>query len=83
MNKSENPHPPLRHEAADQVEATTVLVNVRSVYGNELVYPANSPANSFCELTRKSTLSASDLEIIRELGFRVAVQTPALPSWSR
>jgi hypothetical protein len=46
-------------------------VEVRNVYGNELIYPANFVAEKFALLAGKKTLSRADLGVIGELGFEV------------
>jgi hypothetical protein len=47
----------------------TVSITVKSVYGNEMIYPANDAANHFCELTGKKTFSHRDLQLIEKLGY--------------
>ena len=49
----------------------TVEVEVRSVYGNTLIYPANETAQIFAQIAGKKTLDKSDLNLIRSLGFEV------------
>lgn len=46
-----------------------VEVEVRNVYGNATIYPANAQAAKFAMLAGKKTFSISDLEIIKSLGF--------------
>jgi hypothetical protein len=48
-----------------------ILVEVRNVYGRELIYPANLNAARVCALLCKKTLSRSDLAILKELGHEV------------
>lgn len=48
-----------------------VLVMVRNVYGNELIYPANDTAKTFAALIGKKTLDRNDFRLIRLLGFDV------------
>ena len=48
-----------------------VKYEVRNVYGNERLYPANGVAQQFAQLTNTTTLSRSHLQMIRELGFTV------------
>ena len=57
-----------------------VIVYVRSVYGNELMYPANLDAELFARLTKKKTLDLNDLRIIKELGYTIEAlsASPAL-----
>lgn len=57
-----------------------VSVEVRNVYGNELIYPVNEPAKIFASLTGNKTLNLVDLQRIQALGFEVAeVHSRKLP----
>lgn len=49
-----------------------VAVEVRSVYGQDKIYPANTPAQLFASLTGTKTFSLRDLNHIQALGFEVA-----------
>jgi hypothetical protein len=46
-------------------------VEVRNVYGNEMIYPANYAAERFAAIAGKKTLSRTDLMNIKALGFAV------------
>lgn len=48
-----------------------VEVEVRNVYGNEMIYPANAAAYRFAAIAGKKTLSRTDLMNIKALGFAV------------
>lgn len=48
-----------------------VLVEVRDVYGNTTIYPANAAAERFAAIAGKKTLSRTDLMNITALGFVV------------
>lgn len=48
-----------------------VKVQVRSVYGKDLVYPANALAESFTQLTGQKTFSHAQLQVIECMGFEV------------
>lgn len=50
---------------------TTVYIKVKSVYGNELIYPVNDVAHQFTMLTGRKTLSRRDLNRIQLLGFKI------------
>lgn len=50
-----------------------ITVAIRSVYGNERIYPVCDASKLFAELSRKKTLDRQDIQIIRSLGYRVAV----------
>lgn len=49
-----------------------VAVEVKSIYGQDKIYPANLPAHIFTSLTGTKTLSLRDLNNIQALGFEVA-----------
>lgn len=52
-------------------EPMKVIVQIKSVYGNELIYPINTTAQQFAKLVGKKTLSRADLQIIKSLGFEI------------
>jgi len=57
-----------------------VTVEVKSVYGNELIYPINEAAKLFASLTGNKTLNLVDLQRIQALGFEIAeVHSRRLP----
>ena len=49
----------------------TILVEVRTVYGNETIYPACDKAQAFCKIAGTRTLPRHLLPHIIELGFEV------------
>lgn len=51
--------------------STVLKIKIKSVYGNEMIYPANDVAEKFCNLLGKKTLSDRDLGVIIQLGFKV------------
>lgn len=44
---------------------------IKSVYGNDLIYPVNDTAQKFSNLLGKKTFSRSDLAIIANLGYKI------------
>ena len=48
-----------------------ITVEVRTVYGNEMVYPADDAAAQFCNIAGTRTLPASILPFIRALGYEI------------
>ena len=52
-----------------------VHVEVRDVYGNQLVYPASDTARIFTGLTGKKTFTPGDLDHIRRLGYTITLAT--------
>lgn len=54
-----------------------ITVQIRTVYGNELIYPADNNARVFCFLMGKKTMSRQDISKIKELGYTINVQQEA------
>ena len=59
----------VKHET--QGDFMTIQVRLKSVYGNDLIYPACTRAKIFTDLTGKKTLSRYDLNHIETLGFKI------------
>ena len=57
-----------------------ITVAVRSVYGNDLVYPAEDAAATFAALIGAKTFGARHLGLIRALGYTVHVAAGQLPA---
>ncbi len=57
-----------------------ITVSVRSVYGSDLVYPADDQAALFAALIRAKTFNAGQLRTIRALGYSVHVAAGKLPA---
>lgn len=55
-----------------------ILVEIKTVYGNEMIYPVCEQAIKFAKLTGKKTLSRSDIATIKDLGFEVEVKSQSL-----
>lgn len=51
-------------------------VFLKSVYGNDLIYPITENAKLFAELIGKKTFRKHDLEIIKRLGYEVTFSSP-------
>lgn len=51
-----------------------ILVNMRNVYGNDLIYPICEKAKLFAAIAQSRTLSLSTIEAIKALGYRVEVE---------
>lgn len=54
-----------------------IVMEARTSYGNERLYPANRMAERFAELLEAKTLTRDQLKILREAGFRVDIRAPA------
>lgn len=59
-----------------------IKVEVRSVYGNTMVYPACADARRFAEIAGTKTLSHGVLCLIEALGYTI-IQTSPSVTWSR
>jgi histone H3/H4 len=55
-----------------------IIVCVRNVYGNELIYPVCERAKLLTRLSGRKTFSPVDIETIEKLGFVVKVETPKI-----
>ena len=53
-----------------------VQVEVRSVFGNNMIYPANRAAELFARIAGKKTLDGADLINIKALGYAVEEVAP-------
>lgn len=58
-----------------------IIVNIKSVYGKETIYPVCDTAKTFAEIAGTSTLTPSVMRNIEALGYRVLVQQPTR-SWA-
>jgi hypothetical protein len=56
-----------------------ITVAVRSVYGNDLVYPADDSAALFASLIGAKTFNRSQIAKIKALGYTVHVVGKPLP----
>ena len=48
-----------------------IILEKRSVYGNDLIYPSCHIANALIKLKNKKTFKKSDLEVFKALGMIV------------
>ena len=46
-----------------------IMIKVKSVYGNDLIYPICSNGKLFLRLTGKKTFSVDDIQAIKDLGY--------------
>jgi len=53
--------------------ARRITVEVRSVYGSELIYPADHAAEQFCLIAGTRTLPRHLLPLIKALGYEIVV----------
>jgi hypothetical protein len=56
-----------------------ITVQVRNVYGNDLVYPMDDTAALFARLVGAKTFNAGQLATIKALGYAIHVASGKLP----
>lgn len=56
----------------------TITVEIKSVYGNEMIYPACETAKQFAALIGTKTLTREAIAKIKALGYSIQVQAPTL-----
>jgi hypothetical protein len=54
----------------------SITVQIKTVYGNEVVYPACPKALLFATIANTKTLTRETLENIGRLGFEIRVEAP-------
>ena len=52
-----------------------IHVEIKNVYGRELIYPINKSAQLLAELAGKKTFDRKDMKIMKEIGFDILVKT--------
>jgi hypothetical protein len=55
-----------------------IVVSVRTVYGNDVVYPACPDSAVFAQIAGTRTLTADTLRRIERLGYRIEIEAPTL-----
>lgn len=53
-----------------------IEVEVRKVYGVNLIYPVNEPAKTLCALVGNKTLNVMQLALARQLGLEILEVVP-------
>ena len=56
----------------------TITVQIKSVYGNEMIYPICNTAKLLADLTGKKTLTRSAIDQIKALGYTIEVANQTL-----
>ena len=56
----------------------TITVEIKTVYGNEAIYPVCDKARQFAALVGTKTLTRRAICQIETLGYEIIVQTPTL-----
>jgi hypothetical protein len=53
-----------------------ITVTLKSVFGNEAIYPADEHARTFCAIAGTKTLTHEALRLIRSLGYEIIFTDP-------
>jgi len=56
----------------------TLYVEIKSVYGKEMVYPACDKSKTLARIAGTTTLTREVIAEIKSLGFDITVKTPVL-----
>lgn len=56
----------------------TIKIQIRSIYGNETIYPACPASLLFARIAGTKTLTNQALRDIRALGYEIVVEHPAV-----
>ena len=48
-----------------------IMLEVKNVYGNDLIYPSCHIANALIKLKDKKTFNKSDLDVFKSLGMNI------------
>lgn len=52
----------------------SITVQIKSVYGNETIYPVCDKAKAFAAIAGDKTLTRTTIKLVKELGYAVNVQ---------
>lgn len=55
-----------------------IQVQVKTIYGNQTIYPICDKAKTFAKMLRQTTLTMTDVNNIKNLGFEVEVIQPVI-----
>jgi len=70
---------PEGHEVVDSSESSRVLqVRVTEKYGRETIYPDCERSRLFAELLKQTTLTRTNIEVIKKLGFEFKTRNEEL-----
>ena len=56
----------------------TLIIDIKTVYGNEAIYPVNDTAQVFADLIGTKTLGRVKLALIQGLGYSIQVKEKTL-----
>ena len=55
-----------------------IQVQIKTVYGNDIIYPVCEKAKLFAKFKGQKTITGSDIVIIKQLGYEIKVVHPAI-----
>ena len=55
-----------------------IYVEIKNVYGNDLIYPYCEKAKLFARITNSKTLNKLQINVIKELGYEIICKTPTI-----
>jgi len=55
----------------------SIRISIKSVYGEDKIYPACEKAQAFADIAGTKTLTEQTLRGIRKLGYEIVIQSPA------
>jgi hypothetical protein len=61
------------------IEKDTIHVEMKNVYGNNLIYPVCFRAKLFTSITGKETLTRDAIYFIRQLGYKIKNKEVLIP----
>lgn len=56
----------------------SITVQIKIVYGNELIYPVCEVARLLLSLTKKKSFDRSDIQVIKDLGYEIKIDAGTL-----
>jgi hypothetical protein len=56
------------------MDSKQITVEIKTVYGNELIYPICDQAKLFAELAGTKTLTLRQISLIKQLGYTVTAR---------
>lgn len=59
-------------------EVKKIIVEVKNVYGKQVIYPISENAILFAELSGKKTLTSDAIRILKKLGYEIIVKQTTL-----
>jgi hypothetical protein len=51
----------------------TIIVQIKSIYGKEQIYPICNNARGFCALLNQKTLTRENIGNIKNLGYKIEI----------